>query len=193
MSMCCVSGDIESSLVNVRQEDPGGRFTYGTGFWVGDEVVYTVYHLVDRDDKIYVTKHGESKMHRAFILAFDPVADIALLKVPKQGGRPLHICETADGPTQYFHALRNTMFPERVSGSFKGIGEYYEFVFNSVIRHGFSGGPVTDRCGTCFYGAITSSNFKEDNPETYFSIPFFSENIMDALKKYAPKSVENIH
>jgi S1-C subfamily serine protease len=53
----------------------------GTGIWYKDGYIVTAYHVVENSKAVFVTRDGIAKALQCSVYAYDPVLDIAIIKV----------------------------------------------------------------------------------------------------------------
>ena len=71
------------SVVKVLGEAPGcARVQEGSAFAIGRDRVMTNAHVVAGTSRIVVLAPGDAKRRTAVVVAFDPAADVAVLRVP---------------------------------------------------------------------------------------------------------------
>jgi S1-C subfamily serine protease len=138
----------------------GYRVT-GSGWVVARGYVATNAHVVAGEDDTGVQLAGKGDVHRADVVAFDPVNDIAILRAPDIGLSALEPLEDVGRGTaavvlgypenQGFQATAARFSDERtVKGAdIYGTGTYRRRIssFRGLVRHGNSGGPVVDGDG----------------------------------------------
>jgi hypothetical protein len=174
----------------------------GSGWVVADGIVVTNAHVVSAADAITARLRGLGRAHAATPIWFDPVNDIALLRVPKlRGVRPLPMVRRPQGGTtgaalgfprgvRDIRRARLGPTTDRRRGSMSG-GLPPEFprrlygrlitAFRGNTEPGSSGGPVVDTKGrvltTAFGGSRLVSNA--------MGVP--NQFVREALKQAGPR------
>ena len=173
----------------------------GTGFFVGESgIVVTAAHVIEghKDIKVYLPD-WPLKSRRATVLAVDYTSDMALLRVwgvRRSKIKPLVFCQKNQIGEEYVAYGWPHRYIQRTSAATVSDipvpweGRMYWYV-EGYISKGFSGGPIYDHDEQCVVG-ITSGSFLHvtGEPIAMFVRPESSKIIMDALKKYAPESID---
>jgi S1-C subfamily serine protease len=150
------------------------RWSTGSGFYVGDGVVMTNHHVIDRPGTLEVTVDSgtpQSVTHYAKVIQRDRARDLALVGVfgnthPAALGfaNGKSVIETQD--VYIFGFPFGERLGEEITvakssvSSFRTHKGLREIQFNGGIHSGNSGGPVTDSAGRVVgvsYAAITGS------------------------------------
>jgi S1-C subfamily serine protease len=84
-----------ASTVNVESEGCGGLHE-GSGFAVDDDLVATNAHVVAGGERIFA-RRPDGRRLRAEIVVYDDDRDLALLRVPGLGQRPLPVASGGEG------------------------------------------------------------------------------------------------
>ena len=144
-----------ASTARIASTGCGEGQVVGSGFFVSPTDVVTNAHVVAGGDDTTVTIGGA--VHHAFVVAFDPDTDLALLSVPDARAPALQLSETA--PTRgttgvalgYPGGGDLTTTPAAVTAAFRaggpniygdGLNERSVVEMTAQIRRGNSGGPL---------------------------------------------------
>lgn len=65
------------------------KVSRGTGFFVKEDIVVTSYHVVREGHEIFLSVKGNPGRYRVTLIGFDPLADIAVLRVKGLSGKPV--------------------------------------------------------------------------------------------------------
>lgn len=147
----------------------------GSGFAAGDGLVVTNAHVVHGVTSPTVV--NQAGAHPAAPVAYDPDADVAVLRVPDLTAHPLTISPRAaapgtqgavlgypgGGPLLVSPAVITLRSPEvapRVGGGALGVRD--DLRLNTTVRPGNSGGPLVDRTGRVL-GLVTSRSLTQAN------------------------------
>jgi S1-C subfamily serine protease len=174
----------------------------GSGWVVADGIVVTNAHVVDSADALTVRLRGKGPAREATAIWFDPVNDIALLRVPAlRGVRSLPMVRNPQGGTsgaalgfplgvRDIRRARLGPTTSRRRGEMRG-GLPSTFpkrlfgrritAFRGRVQPGSSGGPVVDMKGrvlTTTFGATSIA-------ANAFGVP--NEYVRDALKRAGPR------
>ena len=132
----------------------------GSGWVAAPEVVVTAAHVVAGEDDTTVTPYGSSRKLGARVIRFDPTNDIAVLRVPGLGRRPLPLVNAQpgasvavlgypeDGPFSATPARVGTTITALLTDAY-GRGPVSRLVttLRGALRHGDSGGPAVNGNG----------------------------------------------
>jgi S1-C subfamily serine protease len=146
-----------------------GSADLGSGWVVADRIVVTNAHVVASADAISARSRGTGRSRPATVVWFDPINDLALLRVPKLKGVPalpmvrrprLGTSGAALGFPRGRRDIRRARLgrttsrqPGRLGGQLAGPGFRREILgrlvttFKARTQPGSSGGPVVDRRG----------------------------------------------
>ena len=164
--------------VNIDVYFNGNPLSLGSGCFIKPNIVVTNFHVIEGGNEFKVTINSSGKTLNARLLKFDPIHDIALLKI-------------ANYKSAHFLKL-NTKFPrigidvlaagspEGESGSISdGIvsairkSDPYDFdliQFTASISHGSSGGPIiNDKLE--LIGITVGSNSNDNAQNLNYAIP----------------------
>ena len=158
----------DRSVVRIAVSGCAGRGA-GSGWVAADGVVVTNAHVVNTADAITVKLGGRGPAHAATPIWFDPINDVALLRVPALAGvRPLTLVrrprEGTAGATIGFPLGRHAITAARIGrtsadlggqirnapnerGFRRGLRGRLTTPFSGRSRPGNSGGPVVDTRG----------------------------------------------
>lgn len=148
------------SVVRVIGSACGYQVT-GSGWVAADGYVVTNAHVVAGQHDTHVQPTGTSRDLVADVVAFDPLNDLAVLRVPGLDLRPLPAVGRVEGGTAgvilgYPESRGFSATPSRYSDVRRvkaqdvyGRGDHEREVtsFRGVVRHGNSGGPLVDGQG----------------------------------------------
>ena len=132
----------------------------GSGWVAAPETVVTAAHVVAGEDDTTVNPNGSNAELRAQVIGFDPTNDIAVLRVPGLGRRPLRLVNARpgasvavlgfpeDGPFNATPARIGTTITALSTDAY-GRGPVSRAVtsLRGTLRHGDSGGPAVDSNG----------------------------------------------
>jgi S1-C subfamily serine protease len=132
----------------------------GSGWVAAPETVVTAAHVVAGEDDTTVNPNGSNAELRAQVIGFDPTNDIAVLRVPGLGRRPLRLVNARpgasvavlgfpeDGPFNATPARIGTTITALSTDAY-GRGPVSRAVtsLRGTLRHGDSGGPAVDGNG----------------------------------------------
>jgi S1-C subfamily serine protease len=132
----------------------------GSGWVAAPETVVTAAHVVAGEDDTTVNPNGSNAELRAQVIGFDPTNDIAVLRVPRLGRRPLRLVDARpgasvavlgfpeDGPFNATPARIGTTITALLTDAY-GRGPVSRAVtsLRGTLRHGDSGGPAVDSNG----------------------------------------------
>lgn len=132
----------------------------GSGWVAASETVVTAAHVVAGEDDTTVNPNGSNAELRAQVIGFDPTNDIAVLRVPGLGRRPLRLVNARpgasvavlgfpeDGPFNATPARIGTTITALSTDAY-GRGPVSRAVtsLRGTLRHGDSGGPAVDGNG----------------------------------------------
>jgi S1-C subfamily serine protease len=152
--------DASRSVVRVVGSACGYRVT-GSGWYVARGFVATNAHVVAGEDDTGVQVAGKGHVYQADVVSFDPINDVAVLRVRDLDMTPLTpLQDTRRGTAavvlgypenQGFQATAARFSDERtVKGAdIYGDGSHPRRItsFRGLVRHGNSGGPIVDGDG----------------------------------------------
>jgi S1-C subfamily serine protease len=132
----------------------------GSGWVAAPETVVTAAHVVAGEDDTTVNPNGSNAELRGQVIGFDPTNDIAVLRVPGLGRRPLRLVNARpgasvavlgfpeDGPFNATPARIGTTITALLTDAY-GRGPVSRAVtsLRGTLRHGDSGGPAVDSNG----------------------------------------------
>lgn len=132
----------------------------GSGWVAAPETVVTAAHVVAGEDDTTVNPNGSNAELRGQVIGFDPTNDIAVLRVPGLGRRPLRLVDARpgasvavlgfpeDGPFNATPARIGTTITALLTDAY-GRGPVSRAVtsLRGTLRHGDSGGPAVDSNG----------------------------------------------
>ena len=132
----------------------------GSGWVAAPETVVTAAHVVAGEDDTTVNPNGSNAELRGQVIGFDPTNDIAVLRVPRLGRRPLRLVDARpgasvavlgfpeDGPFNATPARIGTTITALLTDAY-GRGPVSRAVtsLRGTLRHGDSGGPAVDSNG----------------------------------------------
>jgi S1-C subfamily serine protease len=132
----------------------------GSGWVAAPETVVTAAHVVAGEDDTTVNLNGSNAELRAQVIGFDPTNDIAVLRVPGLGRRPLRLVNARpgasvavlgypeDGPFNATPARIGTTITALLTDAY-GRGPVSRAVtsLRGTLRHGDSGSPAVDSNG----------------------------------------------
>lgn len=158
------------SVVRIVGTACGYRVT-GSGWVAADGYVVTNAHVVAGQQETHVQPTGTSRDLIADVVAFDPLNDLAILRVPELDLRPLRALRTVEQGTAgvilgYPESRGFSATPSRFSDERRvkaqdvyGQGDYERNVtsFRGVVRHGNSGGPLVDGDGNVLTTVFAAS------------------------------------
>ena len=168
----------KASTVLLEMEGAGGS-SQGSGFFVGNELVATNYHVVNG------AKTGTAKLvvkQKRFeiegVVATDKNHDLAIVKVPGLNAPPLPLGNSdtvEEGETVYAvgspRGFEGTFSSGNISGiRYQGTPRIRDKVlqFTAAISRGSSGGPVVNRWGQVI-GIVSET--RDDGQNLNFAIP----------------------
>ncbi len=140
----------------------------GSGWVVAHGVVVTNAHVIAGEEDTVVVPFGSGRRLDATPIAFDRRNDVAILRVPGLGARPLHLVDPRPGA-----AVAILGYPE--NGPFDAepgrIGDTSPVLprpghslpslitsLSGLVRHGNSGGPAVDAAGNVQTTVFASSD-----------------------------------
>jgi len=187
---------VEKQVI-AKKED--GRSTVvslgnGTGFFVGERgVLVTAAHVVAGNSKLFIYLSDRPLFaRRAYVIAADYDADIAVLRVYGVKSETVHFCTTGKaGQSLSAYAWRRDQ-TERTVGQFVGPLYSGRWLAEIMIGPGFSGGPIYDSANNCVMGIAIMSSMDARNPRAIFTRPEASDTIMRVLRRWAPKSIKGL-
>ena len=133
----------------------------GSGWIAADGIVVTNAHVVAGQEDTTVQLGGTGDRHDATAIAFDPTNDIAVLRVPGLGGRPLPLASRVRSGSQaaILGFPENGPYDVRAGrvGATRSVLTQDAYgrgpvrrsltTLRGVVRHGNSGGPMVDTRG----------------------------------------------
>lgn len=168
----CVEDSFENQEIsnNENKKEKESKYSTGTGFAVNSKGVFlTNQHVVDDCDNINVTYNRKS--YEAYLMAYDPLNDIAALKVED-------LMNNKYGKIRNSHKVRNGedvitlgypltgILSDSIKTTYGSINsttgirnDINQFQFNAPIQQGNSGGPLLDIYGNII--GITSSKLND--------------------------------
>jgi S1-C subfamily serine protease len=154
----------------------------GSGWIAASGVVVTNAHVVAGEGDTRVQLAGSGPALPATAIAFDPHDDIAVLRVPGLGGRPLHTAGSAsagaeaavlgfprNGPYDVRAArvgATQTVISEDAYG--RGPVRRRMTPFRGLVRPGNSGGPLVDDAGDVLATVFASTRAR---PHGGYAVP----------------------
>ncbi len=138
------------SVVSIEMQDGAGYpMSFGSGFFVEDEVVASNFHVVEGTSKGTIKISGKTeKVVIKSILASDQTNDLVLLKVPRGDGPPLKLAgsSSVEVGDEVFavgspHGLEGT-FSQGIVSAFREHGRRKLIQITAPISPGSSGGPI---------------------------------------------------
>jgi len=133
----------------------------GSGWIAADGIVVTNAHVVAGQEDTTVQLGGTGDRHDATAIAFDPTNDIAVLRVPGLGGRPLPLASRVRSGSQaaILGFPENGPYDVRAGrvGATRSVLTQDAYgrgpvrrsltTLRGLVRHGNSGGPMVDTRG----------------------------------------------
>jgi S1-C subfamily serine protease len=133
----------------------------GSGWIAADDIVVTNAHVVAGQEDTTVQLGGTGDRHDATAIAFDPTNDIAVLRVPGLGGRPLPLASRVRSGSQaaILGFPENGPYDVRAGrvGATRSVLTQDAYgrgpvrrsltTLRGLVRHGNSGGPMVDTRG----------------------------------------------
>src|SRR5207247_290478 len=138
------------SVVSIEMKDGAGYpKSFGSGFFVEDEVVASNFHVVQGASTGTIKISGKTeKVAIKSILASDQTYDLVLLKVPSGGGPPLKLAgaSSVEVGDEVFdvgspHGLEGT-FSQGIVSAFRENGRRRLIQITAPISPGSRGGPI---------------------------------------------------
>lgn len=155
------------------------RLQTGSGFVVGERLVLTNAHVVAGTESLRVETSTGTRA-QAELVAFDPLHDLALLRVPALGAAPLPLSDAAAGDVGaalgYPRGGPLTVAPYRVASVIEADGrDIYDrervrrriLIVGADLAPGDSGGPLVDPTGAV---AGVSFAIAPDRPGVAYAI-----------------------
>ncbi|MDQ2635891.1 MAG: MarP family serine protease, partial [Actinomycetota bacterium] len=149
------------SVVKIRGVAPGcQKVLEGSGFVVGPDRVMSNAHVVAGSDSVTIEADGQT--YEAYVVSYDPEADISILDVPNLPSQPLQFAETpastgTDAVVMGYPGGGDFVAtPARVREIIELSGpdiyrtntvEREVYTIRGTVRQGNSGGPMIDRDG----------------------------------------------
>ncbi|MCV7223943.1 acid resistance serine protease MarP [Mycolicibacterium elephantis] len=149
------------SVVKIRGVAPGcQKVLEGSGFVVGPNRVMSNAHVVAGSDSVTIEADGQT--YEAYVVSYDPEADISILDVPDLASQPLEFAGTAastgtDAVVMGYPGGGDFVAtPARVREIIELSGpdiyrtstvEREVYTIRGTVRQGNSGGPMIDRDG----------------------------------------------
>lgn len=170
-----VSRGAAGSVVAVTAAGCGTSTSEGSGFYAATGLVLTNAHVVAGQPAATVTDAAGT--HRATVVGFDPVGDVAVLRVTGSHIRPLPMHATAvgngsaavvvghpgGGPLRAVPAVVVQQLPvldRRIGGA--GLVTRAAYRIRAVVRPGNSGGPLLDTSGRVI-GIVNARSLLDDD------------------------------
>jgi S1-C subfamily serine protease len=133
----------------------------GSGWIAADDIVVTNAHVVAGQEDTTVQLGGTGDRHDATAIAFDPTNDVAVLRVPGLGGRPLPLAARVRSGSQaaILGFPENGPYDVRAGrvGATRSVLTQDAYgrgpvrrsltTLRGLVRHGNSGGPMVDTRG----------------------------------------------
>lgn len=141
-----------SVVVVVGKNAMGKPFSFGSGFFVRDNLVATNHHVVEKASSIEIRQGQDQPIPVRRIKATDKDNDLAILLV-EQPGSPLPLKDGHPKVGEEVIAIGNprglerTVSPGIVSGLRKDQHERMRYQITAPISPGSSGGPILDANG----------------------------------------------
>ena len=167
---------LKSVVVVTVQDSKGHALRLGSGFFVGDGIIATNFHVIDGARYGYVSLVGDSQPYQVLgTVAVDKQRDLVLLAVNRAKATPLQLDDSASpvdvGDTVYVagnpEGLEGTFSQGIVSGV-RQLGDSMLIQVTAPISAGSSGGPVLNQKGRVIGVAVAT--FKEGQ-NLNFAVP----------------------
>jgi tetratricopeptide (TPR) repeat protein len=154
-----------SVVVLVAENLKGKRAALGSGFFIGENIVATNYHVIKGSSRIYTKIVGQKEVYKVErIVAVDAVRDLAIIKVSGVTATSLILGESLVNVGDTIYAVGN---PEGLEGTLsqgivsgiRQIGDNRYIQITASLSHGSSGGPVLNKAGEVIgisVGSLTS-------------------------------------
>ena len=152
------------SVVLLSMQDARGQpISLGSGFFVGNDVVVTNFHVIDQASAGYAKIIGQStKLDIKGIVGLDALHDLALLQLDSSSAPPLPVAPRLSvnvGDAVYAignpRGLEGT-FSQGIVSSVREFGADRVLQITAPISPGSSGGPVLDQTGTVVGVSVAS-------------------------------------
>lgn len=164
-----------SVVMVMLREEGTDRNSLGSGFFVGEGLVATNFHVIAGMNTGFVRVIGqERQLAIAGVVATDRAHDLAILKLAEPGGAPLPLGRVEDlsiADKVYAignpHGLEGT-FTEGLLSSIRRLDRETMLQISAPISQGSSGGPVFDDHGRVVGVAV---GMLKDGQNLNFAIP----------------------
>ena len=192
-----IAQNTKASTVLLEMKDIRGRATQGSGFFVGDRIVATNYHVINGAKSGTAKLVGENSLNRQRryeiqgVVAMDENHDLAIIQVDTLNAPPLPFGNSDSisvGELVYAvgnpHGFEGTFSSGEISNiRTQGTPRIKDKVlqFTAAISRGSSGGAVVNRVGEVV-GIVTETH--DDGQNLNFAIPV--NNLKTLLKKVGP-------
>ena len=179
------------SVVAVITEDSQGDTIFGSGFFIGTNLIATNYHVVKNASRITVKLVAQKKRFLIEdVVAIDEERDLAILKVEGLSARPLTLGLSKPNIGDEIYVVGN---PEGLEGTFsQGIVSARRhdslFQITAPISHGSSGGPVLNKRGEVI-GMVIGTIAEGQNLNFAISALELATFKQNALRKYGIQAV----
>jgi serine protease Do len=187
---------IINNINETKTAPPAAPASYsGTGMALTNNGYFiTNYHVVEGADSVYM-QNAAGDYYKANLIAFDKIADLAILKVDDKKFRfskndlPYNFASGKNGIGSRVFTLgypdNEIVYNEGYISSKNGYeGDSLQYLLNMPSKPGYSGAPVVDRLGNVI--GIVSANNNENNLSTYA----VSSKVIYSLIKDIPVSIK---
>ncbi len=154
----------QKATVTIEVETINGYSSRGSGFFIGnDGTLITAFHVIEMAAEIYIITDDGAKRPLEKVISFNPVYDIAILKIDYETPNYLEICENAAKVGESVVAigsalgeLDGTVTYGYISSVKRMVGKIECIQTDAAISEGNSGGPLLNIYGevigmNCFY------------------------------------------
>ncbi|HTN47325.1 MAG TPA: serine protease [Flavipsychrobacter sp.] len=187
---------IINNINETKTAPPAAPASYsGTGMALANNGYFiTNYHVVEGADSVYM-QNAAGDYYKANLIAFDKIADLAILKVEDKKFRfskndlPYNFASGKNGIGARVFTLgypdNEIVYNEGYISSKNGYeGDSLQYLLNMPSKPGHSGAPVVDRIGNVI--GIVSANNNENNLNTYA----VSSKVIYSLIKDLPVNIK---
>ncbi len=140
------------SIVEITAMD-GEYSSLGSGFFIGEDMIVTNYHVIEGSDKIVVRTADEKKYNVDTILGYNANLDLAILKLDKKI-QPISISRDKAKVGQTIYTLGSplgltgTMTKGMISTASRVMEDGVNYIqIDAAISPGNSGGPLVNEYG----------------------------------------------
>ena len=181
-----VAAYTQERTVTVYSTHITGSESAGSGFFIDNQgTMVTNYHVIEGSAELSVQVHDGGTYDVLQVVDFDPVHDLAVLRVDYASNNFLTLCPTPaqTGETVYavgsaLGTLTGTFTTGTVSSTSRTIGLIDCLQMDAAISHGNSGGPLVNEYGEVL-GVNSFSYVDGENLNLAIKVDYINQLAMD--------------